>query len=43
MVKCQKCGTEIAKPNKILANSYFNLSKYVCPKCGYSIIVEINR
>jgi len=34
MVDCPKCGKEVAKPDKKLENSFFQIAIYTCEGCG---------
>lgn len=34
MAKCPKCGKEVAKPKRALANNFFHIEAYACDECG---------
>jgi hydrogenase maturation factor HypF (carbamoyltransferase family) len=34
LAKCPKCGKEVAKPKRALANNFFHIEAYACDECG---------
>jgi hydrogenase maturation factor HypF (carbamoyltransferase family) len=34
LAKCPKCGKEVVKPERALANKFFHIEAYVCDECG---------
>jgi hydrogenase maturation factor HypF (carbamoyltransferase family) len=34
LAKCPKCGKEVAKPERVLTNKFFQIEAYACAECG---------